>query len=540
MPDLPGTLDALARPAAFADAESTTFDVVVVGAGITGAGIAHDAALRGLRVALVEAHDVAAATSSRSSKMIHGGLRYLAQGDVALVKEAARERQTLRRIAPHLARYSEFTMPCTPRMLATMRAGLAVFERLGRVPKRERHRVLGHADLLAREPSLRPDRYDKGVVYAEFLTNDARLTLANVRSAARAGATVLTHAPVTEIIVEGGRAAGVECHSSLEGEDHGARIRARAVVNAAGPWVDAVRRLEQPGAPPRLTLTKGIHVVVPTDRLGARGTVITLGRDRRPLFAVPVGEVTYLGTTDTFHPDAQLWPGIERTDVDYLFDAMADTFAGPRLDPSDVVAMWAGIRPLVTEKGKSASEVSRKDETWVGPGGVRSIAGGKLTAYRTMAARVVDAVAADLGLAASGCATDAVRLVGGDLDVEAVVAELTPTLGSEPARRLVELYGSEAAAIAADGGDVAAEVRHAVTCEGALRLDDVWVRRSGRAWFGLDPVGAGLDVAATEMARLLDWTPRRRSAEIRAVRRIHADVMSCLDGPPAREEALPA
>lgn len=518
----------LDRAARFADVEDATFDVVVVGAGITGAGVAHDAALRGLRVALVEARDVASGTSSRSSKMIHGGLRYLRQGDVRLVREAARERQTLRRIAPHLTRYAEFTVPCSPSALVTMRAGLTAFERLGRVPRGERHRVLGARRLLAHEPALRPATFSGGVVYPEFLTDDARLTLANVRSAVRAGATVLTHAAVHAVTVEHGRATGVECRSTIDGEALGARIRARVVVNAAGPWVDAVRRLEDAAAPRRVTLTKGIHVVVPAERLNLRATVITVGRDKRPVFAVPTGEVTYIGTTDTFHAEAEVWPGIDGSDVDYLLDAMAATFAGPRLGASDVAAMWAGLRPLASQPGRSPSEISRRDEMWVGPQGVVSIAGGKLTAYRTMAARVVDALSGYLGVRLPACRTDVVTLVGGDLDVERTVADLAGPLGPAHARRLVERYGADAPAIAAAGGDLTAEVRHAVTVEGALRLDDVWVRRTGRAWFGRDPVGADLDLAADVMAGLLGWSAGRRTAEVQTCRDIHRAAMRCL------------
>lgn len=532
-----GSLDLRDRRAAFARLEDGTFDVAVIGAGITGAGIARDAALRGLRVALVEARDVASGTSSRSSKMIHGGLRYLAQGDVALVREAARERQVLRRVAPHLTRLSPFVMPGSRRGIATMRAGLTAFERLGRVPREERHRTLDGDELIGIEPSLRRDAFPAGVVYPEFLTNDARLTLANVRSAVAAGAVVLTHAPVTRILVgSNGRADGLELRSSLPGEDHGAVLRARAVVNAAGPWVDAVRALEEPERPERLTLTKGIHVVIPHDRLPVRDTVITLGQDRRPVFAVRSGPVTYLGTTDTFHPHADVWPRIDGDDVRYLLDAMATTFDGEPLVPSDVVAMWAGVRPLVApeggaDSGASPSELSRRDEVWTGPAGVLSIAGGKLTAYRTMAERIVDRLVEHLGTGSTRCRTADVPLVGGDVDVDRLTAQLTPSTGVA-ARRLVDLWGSEAAELAADadgpGGLLGAEVRRAVRHEGALRLEDVWVRRSARAWFTLDPIGTDLDAAGATMGGLLGWSAERRSEEVAAVRRIHHDTMQCL------------
>lgn len=541
-----GSLDLRDRAQAFARLEDHEFDVVVIGAGITGAGVARDAALRGLRVALVEARDVASGTSSRSSKMIHGGLRYLAQGDVALVREAATERQVLRRIAPHLTRMSPFVMPGSRATIAKVRAGLVAFERLGKVPKPERHRTLDAGELLECEPTLAADRFGAAVRYPEFLTNDARLTLANVRSAVAAGAVVVTHAPVTRILVgSNGRANGVEVVGALPGEDvagtaQSAIARTRMIVNAAGPWVDAVRALEAPEAPSRLALTKGIHVVVPHDRLPVVDTVITLGADKRPVFAVRSGvaghdAVTYLGTTDTFYAEPDEWPNIEAADVQYLFDAMADTFDGPALGPSDVISMWAGVRPLVApEEGSDAnpSELSRKDETWTGPAGVVAVAGGKLTAFRTMAERIVDGLVAELGTGSTRCRTADVTLVGGDLDVEALVSTLEVTIGSG-ARRLVELWGSDAAVIAADIGPdehdtVPAEVRHSVRHEGALRLEDYWIRRGARAWFTLDPIGATLDTAADVMAAQLRWSPERRAQEVANCREIHRRSLACL------------
>lgn len=546
-----GSLDLRNRGAAFGRLDQETFDVVVIGGGITGAGIAHDAALRGLRVALIEARDVASGTSSRSSKMIHGGLRYLAQGDVGLVREAATERQVLRRTAPHLTRISPFVMPGSRRSVATVRAGLVAFERLGRVPREERHRTLDADELLDLEPTLRPGRYPAGLVYPEFLTNDARLTLANVRSAVAAGATVLTHASADRIIVgSDGLAEAVDVSGTLPGEDLRAVVRTRAVVNAAGPWVDTVRALEDPDGPSRLALTKGIHVVVPHRRLPVADTVITLGRDKRPVFAVAAGgpsadgdaaTVTYIGTTDTFHPDADEWPRIDGDDVRYLFDAMADTFEGDPLEPSDVVSMWAGVRPLIAPEGgadsdAAPSELSRRDEVWVGPAGVISVAGGKLTAYRSMAQRIVDRLVADLGTGATRCRTTDVALVGGDVDVESLVAELAPSVGGA-ARRLVDLWGSEARQIVIDSDGepdalLEAEVRHAVLHEGALRLEDHWIRRSARSWFTLDPIGTDLDRAAAEMARLVGWDAERTADEVQHCRQIHAESTACLAGSP--------
>ncbi len=525
------SLDFRDRAAAFRAAESQQFDLLVIGAGITGAGVARDAALRGLRVVLVDARDIAAGTSSRSSKMIHGGLRYLAQGDIELVREAASERQTLRAIAPHLTRMIPFVVPGSLANTTKMRAGLKMFEKLGKVPKHERHDVWGTDELRANEPLLGADRFTGAVVYPEFLTNDARLTLANVRSAKAAGATVITYAPVTKIIIESGRAIGASIEGSLPGESLGATIRARRIVNAAGPWVDAIRAIEDDTATQRLSITKGIHVVVPHERLPLTRTIAWTTSDKRTVFAVPSGPVTYLGTTDTFYPNHDDWPAIDWDDVSYVLAETARAFSIEPIVARDVVSMWAGVRPLISQSGKNPSEISRKDEVWQGPAGVLSIAGGKLTAYRTMAERVVDTIVSDLGVNVASCSTATDLIVGGDLDVVEVKAKLAALLNDDAdADRLVNLFGSEAEVIVADGGDLRAEVTRAVVHEGTLTLADYWVRRGARSWFTLDPVGAELTAAAEIAGDLLAWSPERRVDEVAEVNRRHSDSLACLAG----------
>ncbi len=506
------------RVAGFRNVDGKRFDVIVIGAGITGAGIARDAATRGLSVLIVEAGDIACGTSSRSSKMIHGGLRYLAQGDVGLVKEAASERQVLRSIAPHLAKKCEFVIAGSRASTTKLRAGLTMFENLGKVPTAECHQVWNARDIAGNEPTLAGKKYPSAVVYPEFLTNDARLTLANVRSAAAAGAVVLTYAPVTRILVENGRASGVEVRGALPGEADNDAMAAAAhgavIVNAAGPWVDAIRVMEDASASQRLAITKGVHLVVPRDRLPVNRTIVGAGADKRPVFAVPSGPVTYLGTTDSFYPNAETWPTIERSDITYLLDFVAKTFDGPELSPDDIVSMWAGVRPLVSQAGKSPSEISRKDEVWTGSAGIISIAGGKLTAYRTMAERVTDMVVKQLGVTAMPCSTSTAPLVGGDVDVDVMLKTLRGVFDDALSERLVDLYGSEASLVANSGGGLAAEIEHAVSVEGTLTLTDYWVRRSARAWFTLEPVGSALSEAASIMADRLGWSPDRRNAEL--------------------------
>jgi glycerol-3-phosphate dehydrogenase len=514
-------LDLRGRDGLFSALDGAAFDVAVIGGGITGAGVARDAAMRGLSVALVEAEDFASGTSSRSSKMIHGGLRYLPMGDLALVREAASERKAVQAIAPHLARETPFVMPArSAGAIAKLRAGLWTFEKLGGVARKNRHEVWSAAELADREPAVATEGLAGAVVYPEYLTDDARLTLANVRSAAAHGAFCLNHARVTAIVIDGGRAVGLDV---ADGEGRRARLSARLIVNAAGPWVDALRALEAPGAAPRLKLSKGVHLVVDHARLPLSRTVILPAADRRSVFAVPKGRATYLGTTDTFHPGAELWPEITAGDARYLMEAAARRFAVPPLAFADIVSAWSGVRPLVGEEGKSASDISRRDEVWDGPAGVISIAGGKLTAYRRMAERVADRLEQGLGRKVTPCRTAEAPLPGGEAAPGAVRAALERGgLAADAAERLAWLYGSEAEAVAADGGDVAAEARRAVLVEGALTLEDYWARRSARAWFDAAGGEEALAPAAAAMAPLLGWDGAEQQRQVAACRRIRA------------------
>ena len=525
MPPSPATaLDLRDRDALFDALGAGVFDLAIIGGGITGAGIARDAALRGLKVALVEARDFASGTSSRSSKMIHGGLRYLAQGDLNLVREAASERKIVEAIAPHLARQTPFVMPVRNAAAeAKLRAGLWTFEKLGAVPKARHHEVWNRAELVEREPAIDAEGLTGAVVYPEYLTDDARLTRANVRSAAGAGARAANYARVEAIGMENSRATSLEVVDALPGADgRRARVRARVIVNAAGPWVDAVRALESPGAPTRLALARGVHLVVPRERLPVNGAIIMTAADRRSVFAVPKGWVTYIGTTDTFHPAAEAWPPVTPGDVDYLLSAAAARFRSPRLSASDIVSVWSGIRPLVAQEGKSASDISRKDELWTGPAGILSIAGGKLTAYRQMAERVVDRVEGELGRKTAASRTAERPLPGGDVAPSGPRAALLGRGLSElDADRLVGLYGGEVGEVVRDGVGPAVEATRAVLVEGALRLEDYWSRRGARAWFDPDAGMGALDDAAAAMAPLLGWSPTRVADEIERCRSQH-------------------
>jgi glycerol-3-phosphate dehydrogenase len=524
-----------ARDRALAALEAERFDLAVIGGGITGAGIAREAALRGLSVVLVEAGDYAAGTSSRSSKLIHGGLRYLALGDVATVRTTALERALLHRLAPHLAEPRWMLVPARSWAgLAKLRVGITAYEKLGAVAEPDLHRTLDAEALAHEEPALDRAAYPYACIYREYLTDDARLVLANLRSAAAAGAVVLSHAPARAIHTEGGAAAGLAVECAASGRR--VRVRARAVVNAAGPWVDAVRALEDPAAPARLHLSKGVHVVLPAARLPLRNVAILVAADKRSIFAIPRGPVVYVGTTDTSYTgERRLWPEIERADVEYLLAPVARTFAVDPPRPADVVAAWAGLRPLIAEPGKPPAEISRRDEVWLGPAGVVTIAGGKLTGYRPMARAAVERAAEVAGLRPAPPPAEEPPLPGGDFggDLDALAARVARSTGlaASCAARLVRLYGAEAEAVAALGADglpgdadlVLGEVDWAVRHEGALDLEDLWYRRLRAALYHPAARGAGLEAAAARMAGLLGWSEDRRERELEAVRARLAD-----------------
>ena len=511
------------RPTLFAQAERVEFDLLVIGGGITGAGIARDAALRGLSVLLVEARDFGSGTSSRSTKLIHGGLRYLAQGQIGLVREVANERTALQRIAPHLAEPSRFVIPARGMFdIAKLKAGLIAFEGLASVAKADRHQTWSLENLNEQEPLFKNNGLTRALVYTEYLTDDARLTLANIRSACAAGATVMNYAEVSSLIIEEGKAIGVEVQGTLPHEQLGARFRARKVVNATGPWVDSIRTLEDEGSSSNLQLTEGIHLVIGRDRLPISHTFILPTEDKRTIFVVPKGEFVYFGTTDVFYPQADYWPEVTTNDVTYLCDIVAKFFSIPKLTAADIVSVWSGLRPLIAEEGKKPSEISRKDEVWTGPAGVISIAGGKLTAYRKMAERVVTQVQAELSKRTSDCQTAQQPLVGGDQSVDVVLQhESLKALEPARAKSLAQRYGSEAPLVAKLGGDVAAEVTHAVKAEGALRLEDYWMRRSSRALFDTRSGLPILDEAAQTMGSLLGWSNSRQAEEVAACRTIN-------------------
>ncbi|MGB0891598.1 MAG: glycerol-3-phosphate dehydrogenase/oxidase [Flavobacteriaceae bacterium] len=374
--------------------QNTEFDVLIIGGGITGAGIALDAASRGMKVALIEKNDFASGTSSKSTKLIHGGLRYLKQFDFWLVKEVGTERAIVHKLAPHLVIPEKMILPLIEggtygSWLTSI--GLKVYDILASVEGDDKRKMLDEKEALKKEPLL-PKKILKGAgYYAEYRTDDARLTIEVLKTALNYDAKALNYLEATKFIYEENRVVGAIVKDTFSSEEF--NIKAKYVVNAAGPWVDELRQINNSKIGKRLHLTKGVHLVVPHEKLPVKQSVYFDVPDGRMMFAIPRGKVTYFGTTDTNYQKDKNNVETNLVDATYLISAVNNMFPDINLTLDDVDSSWAGLRPLIHEEGKSASELSRKDEIFVSDTELISIAGGKLTGYRKMAERIVDLVA---------------------------------------------------------------------------------------------------------------------------------------------------
>jgi glycerol-3-phosphate dehydrogenase len=512
-----------------------TFDVLVIGGGITGAGVALDAASRGLRTALVERDDLASGTSSKSSKLVHGGLRYLQNGDVRLVYEALRERQRLLRNAPHLVRVMPFLIPVfegkggiIPKQVArALGSAMWMYDLTGGLRIGKVHRRLKRDAALAHMPTL-GDRLAWAYLYYDAQADDARLTLTVARTAALDyGATVVNHAAVTAIRKSGGRVTGalVSTGPSANGAGGEVEVQARAVVNATGVWADDVRALDEGSHPDSIRPAKGIHITVPWHKVrNDIAAVVPVREDRRSIFVVPWpgldgtvggnGSVTYIGTTDTDYDGDVDDPQCTADDVAYLLAAMNQTLREPLVE-ADVLGSWAGLRPLVRDAESSrTADLSRRHQVLTSDSGMITVTGGKLTTYREMAEDAVDAVVAEIGellprrARRSRTRSLALRGASGWKDVR----ELDP--------HLADRYGGDAAVVQAmTAADPAlgellvpglpyrkAEALYAVRYEMATTLDDVLSRRTRARLLARDAAAAAAADVAALIAPELAWS----------------------------------
>ncbi len=512
-----------------------TFDVAIIGGGINGAAVARDAAMRGLTVALLDKGDFAGATSSRSSKLIHGGLRYLAQGRLGLVYEALRERERLRHLtAPHLVRLRHFLMPIYEGKgpgRFWLGAGLLLYDVLAGLPKAERHRNLNAGEVSACESALRRERLRGGAIYYDASTDDARLTWENLLDAIEHGAAAANYVALEALAMSGGRLVGAAARDVVSGRS--IELRARIFVNAAGPWVDAVRRLDDRDAPASVRLTKGSHLLIPRSRIPVSEALALNDGAGRIVFAIPHDGYVLVGTTDTDFDGDRERVAADFADKEYLLGVLNDVFPAAELSERDIESSFAGLRAL-TVAGSSAPAfaVSREEIILESRSGLITIAGGKLTTHRAIAQRVVDRIMLRLGRPSGRCPTLDTVLPGArpvDAHPAGAECELRESLKAiEPAirTRLVSLYGTRAPFVAnlvreraelavplATGSPViAAEVIFAVREEMAMTVCDCLLRRMGLAC-NSGQARAFAPAAARLMAEECGWSATRERVE---------------------------
>jgi glycerol-3-phosphate dehydrogenase len=533
-----------AREDAWKALDGGSVDVLVIGGGVVGAGVALDAVSRGLTTALVEARDLASGTSSRSSKLFHGGLRYLEQFDFALVREALHERDlTVNRLAPHLVKPVSFLYPLTHRgwERAYVGAGLALYDALGGSRTMPRHRHLTRRGARAIAPALRRDALVGGIRYYDAQCDDARHTLTLARTSAAYGATVRSSTEVVGFVREGGRITGAELRDTETGAT--CTVRAGVVVNATGVWTDDVQRMADSRGEFKVRASKGIHIVVPRDRISSE-TGIILRTETSVLFVIPWGDYWIIGTTDDDWRYDKAHPAASRVDIDYLLRHVNEVLAVP-LTRDDISGVYAGLRPLLSGEQEETSQLSREHAISHSPRGMVSVAGGKYTTYRVMARDAVDAAVEDLGRHFPPCVTEHIPLVGADgyHALANQVESLSDDLGLPRWRvdHLLNRYGAMLYDVLAPATDdpsllepvpeagtyLMAEVRYAATHEGALHLDDVLARRTR---ISIETTHRGVNSArpvAVLLGDVLGWDDETREREVSSyIARVDAERLS--------------
>lgn len=508
--DDPSALNADQRDRHLSKMASESLDVVVVGGGVTGTGAALDAASRGLRVALIEQRDYASGTSSRSSKMFHGGLRYLEQFDFGLVREALRERNLmLNELCPHMVRPTSFVYPLKHRFWERLYvgAGVALYDilaRLGRSPL-PWHRHLGQESLKQISPAL--DAHG-GVLYWDTIVDDARHTMTVARTAAAYGALLATSTRVTAVNEEDGRIRSVVVSDLESGRQHA--IRTRSVINATGVWTDDIEELVGEHQSD-VEASKGIHLLIPRDRIDSE-TGIILRTEVSVLFVIPWDDHWIVGTTDTPWSLGRAHPAASRSDIDYLLRWVNTALREP-LVPDDIVGVYAGLRPLLKGESEETSKLSREHAVVDRGNGLVSVAGGKYTTYRVMAHDAVDAVAPYLDGDLPPSRTDEIPLVGATVPIEERIHSRYGSLKTDIGESIAA-NPHYVAPVVSDSPYLLAEIAYAVTHEGALHIDDVLTRRTRMSVETVHRGVAAAPATATVMAEILGWDEATTRREI--------------------------
>lgn len=514
------------------------FDVVVIGGGITGAGIALDATQRGMKVALVEMQDFAQGTSSRSTKLVHGGLRYLKQAQIKVVAETGKERAIVYENGPHVTTPEWMLLPMHKGGTFgkfTTNIGLTMYDRLAGVKRHERKKMLSKQATLNKEPLVKKDGLKGGGYYVEYRTDDARLTIEVMKRAAEKGAEVINHTKSTDFVYNAkNKVSGIKVKDMLTGEEY--QINAKKVINAAGPWVDEVRKKDYTRNNKQLRLTKGVHVVIDQSKFPLRQAVyFDTEKDGRMIFAIPREGKAYVGTTDTFYNNEKTKPLTNQEDRDYLIDAINYMFPDVHVTDADIESTWAGVRPLILEDGKDPSEISRKDEIWEGKSGLLTIAGGKLTGYRHMALEIVDLLAKRLkqeyGLKFADSKTKNTPISGGDVGgsknfenyVNRKVQEGKALgLSTDVAHNLASKYGSNVDKLFAIAQltnekdlnmplELYVQLVYSVQNEMVYKPTDFLIRRTGKLYFDINTVKQYKQAIIDELDKLLNYTAEQKN-----------------------------
>ncbi|MCM3040780.1 glycerol-3-phosphate dehydrogenase/oxidase [Paenibacillus motobuensis] len=513
-------------------------DLIVVGGGITGAGIALDAVTRGLRTAVFEMQDFAAGTSSRSTKLVHGGLRYLKQFDIKTVSEVGKERAIVYENGPHVTTPEWMLLPLhrggTFGRFSTG-IGLRIYDFLAGVKHHERRRMLSEQETKTREPLLKREGLLGGGYYVEYRTDDARLTIEVMKEAVHNGAMAINYMKVDSFIYENDMIVGVRVIDQLDGERF--EYRARKIINAAGPWVDELRDKDHSKTGKHLQLSKGVHLVIDQSRFPLKQAIYFDTPDGRMVFAIPRDGKTYVGTTDTFYRGDPLRPVMTKEDRDYIMAAIHYMFPTIQLRVEDIESSWAGVRPLIYEEGKSASEISRHDEIWQSPSGLITIAGGKLTGYRKMAETIVDLVmqllSREEGQAFVPAMTKKLPISGGHVGGSDAFPDFVQKKTEEGRQRGLEAalaktwahhYGSNAdrlftladryrGQVEASGLplEVLAPLVYAMEDEMTVKPVDFFIRRTGALFFNIQWVRDWKEPVIGYMASIFGWTPEQRT-----------------------------
>ncbi|MBY8858113.1 glycerol-3-phosphate dehydrogenase [Nocardia sp. CA2R105] len=541
----PGDLGPAQRDAAWERLGRDHFDVVVIGGGVVGAGIALDAATRGLEVALVEARDLASGTSSRSSKMFHGGLRYLEQLDFGLVREALHERElSLKTLAPHLVKPLRFLYPLTHRVWERpyVASGLVLYDSMGGAKSVPGQHHLTRSAALRLAPGIRRDALIGGVTYYDTVVDDARHTMTVARTAAHYGAVIRTSTQVVGFLREADRVVGVKVRDSEDGRT--TQVRGHVVINATGVWTDEIQALSRQRGRFHVRASKGVHIVVPRDRITS-DTALILRTPTSVLFVIPWGASHWIiGTTDTDWNLDLAHPAATRADIAYLLERVNEVLVTP-LTHEDIQGVYAGLRPLLAGESDETSKLSREHAVARICPGLVAIAGGKYTTYRVMAYDAVEAAAQDIPQRVSPSITEKVPLLGADgyFALLNQAPQLAQTYDVHPYRieHLLNRYGSQVT----DVLDLAAgdpellqpitesptylrvEAIYAATAEGALHLDDVLARRT-RISIEYSHRGVACAQEVAELvAPVLGWNPERIAQEVETYNaRVDAEIRS--------------